>query len=106
MIEDVLAEITAAEARAAQIVADAQSAAREISRASAAQADSIRTDYALQTKQMVKEILAAAESDAKKRASEAEKSAAAEAQALVRAAEKNVRAAGEWLAEQLVKGKF
>ena len=75
MIEQVLAEIRAAEEKAALIIEEANAKAKEIAQNSAAEC-------------------------------EAQKKAEAAAQELVRNAQKNVRGAGEWIAENIIKGKI
>ncbi|MDE6398082.1 MAG: hypothetical protein K2L51_02060 [Clostridiales bacterium] len=106
MIEEVLAEITAAEEKAAQILVDAQSRAREISLAGAVEAEAVRAEFAIETKRAVKEILDRAECEADKQAQAAQKEAEVAARELIRAAEKNVRSTGEWLFERLTRGKI
>lgn len=106
MIEEVLAEIAAAEEKAAQIVADAQNEARTVSLSAATEADALRADYAIATKQAVQRILAEATEQAEREAQAAQKEAESEAQNAVRAAERNVRGAGEWLFDKLTRGKI
>lgn len=50
--------------------------------------------------------MAEAEKEAELEAAEAQKKAEAAAQELVRNAQKNVRGAGEWIAENIIKGKI
>lgn len=106
MIEEVLAEIAAAEEQAAQIIADAQNKAREIDRSATAESEALTATLSEETKRAVREILAAAEHAAEAEAAADAQKAQAAAQNLLRAAEKNVRGAGEWLAEQLTKGRI
>lgn len=106
MIEQVLAEIAAAERRAEEIIEQANVAAREISLSTAAECDALRFEADEEIKSAVKLIMAEAQEIADKEAAEAAKEAELNAQALIRAAEKNVRSAGEWIAENIIKGKF
>ena len=106
MIEDVLSEISAAEQKAAQIVADAQARARDISLSAAVAGDGVRAEFAIETKRAVKEIMDGAAKQAQKEAEAAQKDAASSAQNLMRSAEKNVRSTGEWLFERLTRGKI
>ncbi|MCI8458135.1 MAG: hypothetical protein HFE46_00490 [Clostridia bacterium] len=106
MIEDVLSDIRAAEERAARIIADAQNRARDIALSSAAAADAVRAEFAIETKRAVGEIMAAAQAKAEKESEAAEKQAQAAAQNVLRAAERNVRGTGEWLFDRLTRGRI
>ena len=91
MIEQVLAEIRAAEEKAALIIEEANAKAKEIAQNSAAECDALRAEINAEIKLAVKEILAEAEKEAELEAAEAQK---------------NVRGAGEWIAENIIKGKI
>lgn len=105
MIEEVLNEINAAEERAAQILAEARQSARDIALSIVSESEAVRAEFSEETKRLVKQITDTAQADAAKAAAASAKEAELAAQALVRNAEKNVRSVGEWLAEQLIKGK-
>ena len=105
MIEEVLNEINAAEERAAQILAEARQSARDIALSIVSESAAVRAEFSEETKRLVKQITDTAQADAVKAAAASAKEAELAAQALVRNAEKNVRSVGEWLAEQLIKGK-
>lgn len=104
MIEEVLNEINAAEERAAQILAEARQSARDIALSIVSESEAVRAEFSEETKRLVKQITDTAQADAVKAAAASAKEAEL-AQALVKNAEKNVRSVGEWLAEQLIKGK-
>lgn len=106
MIEEVLAEIAAAEEKAAQILADARQSAREISLSVATQSDAIRAEFSEETKKTVREIASDAQAKASAEAATAAHNAELAAAALVKNAERNVRSVGEWLADMIIKGKI
>ena len=105
MIEEVLNEIAEAEAKAAEIIAAARETAKQISLSTAVESEKIKAEFVAETKRAVAEIKAAAEATAQAEADKISKKATDDAQQLVRSAERNVRAAGEWLAEKIKPNK-
>ena len=106
MIEEVLAQIAAAEEKAAQKVEDAKVTAREISRVSLEEAEKLRGDFAADTKKKTAAILAEANATADKREAEAARAAESSYREILASADKNMRSTAEWLADMLVKGKY
>ena len=68
--------------------------------------DALRAAANEEIKNIVKQILTEAEKKAEAEAAAIAKESEARAQTLVREADRNVRSAGEWSADMIIKGKY
>lgn len=103
MIETVITQIVDAEAKAEQIIAHANSQAKDISLSLHGETENLKKEYAQLIKELVTARLKAAEAEADKLCLEQAKLAEVSAANIVKNSDKNVQRTVEWLADLIIK---
>ena len=105
-VSDALKKIEEAEERAREIRENAKEKAREINKSAAEECEAVSKEYADLTKREIGAIMAEANSKADKYEADTKKAVEQSLRDSIKSAEKNVRSAGDWIFEQLIKGKY